>query len=110
MLQMVGSINVIVQVVGLVKLAIMRLDATTILVAPTVGALSRPVRTSDVSVMPALGGQSANMPKNVTSHILMSAICGDQSLLEVVVILMVLLRPPVRTPKQALVVDISIGS
>ena len=83
MLQMMGSINVSVQVVGLERLAIMRPAATTMLVAPTVGALSRPVRTFDLSMMLALGGQSANMPKNVTSHILMSEICGDQSLLEV---------------------------
>ena len=68
MLQMMGSINVSVQVVGLERLAIMRPASTTILVAPTVGALSRPVRTFDLSMMPALGGQSANMPKNVTSH------------------------------------------
>eukprot|EP01043_Picozoa_sp_COSAG02_P042292 COSAG02_NODE_3584_length_6524_cov_7.274934_5_plen_89_part_00 len=68
MLQMMGSINVSVQVVGLERLAIMRPASTTILVAPTVGALSRPVRTFDLSMMPALGGQSAIMPKNVASH------------------------------------------
>ena len=70
MLQMMGNINVSVQVVGLEseRLAIMRPAATTILVAPTVGALSTPVRTFDLSMMPALGGQSAIMPKNVASH------------------------------------------